>query len=82
MITIQILFFATLRDRTGIRSVEMQIPEQTNMAAFKSVLTQKFPSLSGALDHTLVAVNQEYVFDEAIVPANAEIALFPPVSGG
>ena len=76
------LFFATLRDRTGVRSVEMQIPEQTNVAAFKLMLVENFPSLNGLLNHTLVAVNQEYVFDETVIPANAEIALFPPVSGG
>jgi molybdopterin converting factor subunit 1 len=82
MNTIKTLFFATLRDRTGVKSVEIQIPEQTTVATFKLMLVQKFPSLNGLLDHTLVAVNQEYVFDETVLPANAEIALFPPVSGG
>lgn len=30
----------------------------------------------------LVAINKEYAFDGEQIPANAEIALFPPVSGG
>lgn len=30
----------------------------------------------------LISVNQEYVLDDAILPEAAEIALFPPVSGG
>jgi len=30
----------------------------------------------------LVAVNKEYAPDEAAIPRNAEVALFPPVSGG
>ncbi|HEY4717695.1 MAG TPA: molybdenum cofactor biosynthesis protein MoaE, partial [Anaerolineales bacterium] len=30
----------------------------------------------------LVAVNQQYAFDRDVIPAGAEIALFPPVSGG
>jgi molybdopterin converting factor small subunit len=30
----------------------------------------------------LITINREYAFDEAVVPTDAEIALFPPVSGG
>ena len=76
------LFFATLRDRAGVRSVELQIPLQTNVADFKTLLVGKFPALAGLMNHTLISVNHEYVFDETIIPLNAEIALFPPVSGG
>ena len=34
------------------------------------------------INHALVAVNQNYAFDEDTIPENAEVALFPPVSGG
>jgi len=30
----------------------------------------------------LVAINKEYAFDQEEIPQGAEIALFPPVSGG
>jgi molybdopterin converting factor small subunit len=30
----------------------------------------------------LFTINREYAFDDALVPPNAEVALFPPVSGG
>jgi molybdopterin converting factor subunit 1 len=76
------LFFATLRDRSGIKSVELQIPPETNVAGFKAILAQKFPALAGLETHVLVAINHEYVFDGAIIPDHAEIGLFPPVSGG
>lgn len=76
------LFFATLRDRAGIKSVELQIPSQSTVADLKALLVEKYPALTGMLNHTLVSINHEYVFDEAIVPDNAEVALFPPVSGG
>ena len=66
----------------GVHSVELQIPAHTNVAGFKSLLVEKFPALMGLMDHMLISVNQEYAFDEAIIPDNAEIALFPPVSGG
>lgn len=82
MNNITTLFFATLRDRAGVRSVEMQIPEQATVADFKLILIERIPALTGLLPHTLVAINQEYVFDETVIPNSAEIALFPPVSGG
>jgi molybdopterin converting factor subunit 1 len=82
MNTVKILFFATLRDRVGTRSVELQIPLQTSIAGFKVLLFEKFPILNGLAGHMLVSLNQEYVFDDAIIPDGAEIALFPPVSGG
>ncbi len=30
----------------------------------------------------IVAVNQEFAFDTDLIPDNAEVAIFPPVSGG
>jgi len=34
------------------------------------------------LKTVVVSINREFAFDEAVIPANGEIALFPPVSGG
>ena len=76
------LFFATLRDRVGSKSIQLQIPRDLSVADFKILLTEKYPGLAGLMDHTLISINHEYVFDEAVIPENAEIALFPPVSGG
>jgi len=79
---VKTIFFATLRDRVGVKSIEMEIPNQTMVADFKTILTEKYPELAELMSHTLVSINHEYVFDETIIPNNAEIALFPPVSGG
>lgn len=79
---VKTLFFATLRDRAGVRSTELEIPPQTNVAEFKGLLIEKFPTLAGLINHTLISINNEYAFDETMIPSNAEIALFPPVSGG
>lgn len=79
---VTILFFATLRDRVGVRSIKLEIPSPTKVADFKALLVEKFPALAGLMNHTLVSINHEYVFDDTMIPSNAEIALFPPVSGG
>jgi molybdopterin converting factor subunit 1 len=79
---ITVLFFATLRDRAGTRSLSLEIPAQATVASLKVLLSEKVQALKGLTDHTLVSVNHEYVFDEYEIPAGAEVALFPPVSGG
>jgi molybdopterin converting factor subunit 1 len=79
---IKILFFATLRDRTGTRSVEFEVPADMTVRALKDKLANDYPNLKESMKNVLVSVNKEYAFDEAALPQNAEVALFPPVSGG
>lgn len=82
MKNITVLFFATLRDRTGTKSLDMEIPAETTVARLRSLLGEKFLSLEGLVEHSLVSVNREYAFDDSEIPSGAEVALFPAVSGG
>jgi len=79
---IKVLFFATLRDRAGTKSVELEVPADITVQALKNKLASDYPNLKESMKTVLVSVNKEYSFDEAAIPQNAEIALFPPVSGG
>ena len=79
---IKVLFFATLRDRVGTRFVELEIPTDMTVRALKDKLASDYPNLKESMKTVLVSVNKEYSFDEAAIPQNAEVALFPPVSGG
>ncbi len=79
---IKVLFFATLRDRAGIKSVELEVPADMTVLTLKNKLAGDYPNLKESMKTILVSVNKEYALDEAIIPQNAEIALFPPVSGG
>jgi len=77
-----ILLFATLRDRAGAGKVEIELEENACVKDLKITLAGLFPALAGYLPNVLVAVNQAYAFDDDLIPAEAEVALFPPVSGG
>ncbi len=79
---IKVLFFATLRDRAGARSVEMDLSNEITVRGLKDRLATEYPNLGESMNSALVAINQEYAFDEAVIPPSAEIAIFPPVSGG
>ena len=79
---IKVLFFATLRDRAGIKFIELEIPADMTVRALKDKLASDYPNLKELMKTILVSVNKEYALDEAEIPQNSEVALFPPVSGG
>ncbi len=78
----RVLFFATLRDKAGVRETEIEFPQGTKIADIKRLVLLKYPGLKQNMDTIIVALNHEFAFDEDIVPNEAEIAIFPPVSGG
>lgn len=81
---IKVLFFATLRDKAGVRSVELEIAPGTTLSDLKTLLVGRFPHLGDQdlMNHCLASINHDYKFDETVIPDGAEVALFPPVSGG
>jgi MoaE-MoaD fusion protein len=79
---VKVLFFATLQARAGIASTELELPANANVQDLKQLLIQRFPQLESFLGSTLVSINREFAFDGDIIPSGAEVALFPPVSGG
>jgi molybdopterin converting factor subunit 1 len=79
---IKVLFFATLRDRAGTKSVDLEIPADTTVQALKGLVVEAYPGLQQTMESVVISINREFAFDESIVPLNAEVAMFPPVSGG
>jgi molybdopterin converting factor subunit 1 len=79
---IKILFFATLRERAGVKSLELDVSPDMTVEGLKEKLIADYPNLKESMHAVLITVNREYAFEEAIIPPNAEIGLFPPVSGG
>jgi molybdopterin converting factor subunit 1 len=79
---VKVLFFATLRDLAGAKSIELDVPTDMTVQGLKDRLARAYPTLKQAMETVLVSINREYAFDEAILPDAAEIAMFPPVSGG
>lgn len=79
---IKLLFFATIRDRAGTKSMELDVPEDMTVQGLKDKLAQEYPNLKESMKSVLTTIDREYAFDEAVIPPNAELAMFPPVSGG
>lgn len=79
---IKVLFFASIREVIGTAKITLQVPDQTSVGQLKAVLIKTYPNLNRHLETVLVSVNREFATDDEIIPQNAEVALFPPVSGG
>jgi molybdopterin converting factor subunit 1 len=79
---IKILFFATLRDRAGQRQMNLKLAEDARVGDLKHTLREMNANLAPALESVLVAIDREYASDEQVIPDGAEVAFFPPVSGG
>lgn len=82
MIDITVLFFANLREIVGKKEILLRIPDETTVEDFKVILGEEYPELKQAINTTLISINKEFGFDHEIIPADAKVALFPPVSGG
>jgi MoaE-MoaD fusion protein len=79
---VKLLFFATLRDRAGTKSMELDIPSDLTVQGLKDKISSEYPTLRESMSSALITINREYAFDDAVIPLNAELAMFPPVSGG
>jgi molybdopterin converting factor subunit 1 len=79
---VKLLFFATLRDRAGTKILELDIPSALTVQGLKDKISDEYPNLKASMSSVLITINREYAFDEAVIPENAELAMFPPVSGG
>jgi len=79
---VKVLLFATLKTLAGESEISLEIQKATQVGELKESLAERYPRLKPALSSALVAVNREFAFDEDLLPAGAEVAFFPPVSGG
>jgi len=79
---VTVLFFATFKDLAGTRTTSIELPAGADVTVLKAVLAEIYPKMTEHLDYVLVAINKTYAGSDDLIPDGAEIALFPPVSGG
>lgn len=84
--TITILYFASLREAVGIDSEQVALPADVGTAGqLRAWLRGRGGAWSEALGEgraVRVAVDRVMAQDHTPVPNGAEVAFFPPVTGG
>ena len=78
----KIKLFATLKERAKANVIAVAIERTTTVRQLREIVATQYPSLAPLMQQTLVAVNQEFAFNDDAVQPHDEVALFPPVSGG
>lgn len=83
---VSILYFASLREAVGLAYEQLELPGNIHtISNLLSFLAERGDSWSRALDLSKglrCAVNQEVVGTDEPLIDGAEVAFFPPVTGG
>jgi molybdopterin synthase catalytic subunit len=80
---VNVRLFATLRERAGTASIDIELPERATVDDALDALRER-AELADTLARLPVrlAVNREYVEPGAALHAGDELAVIMPVSGG
>lgn len=80
---LNVLLFATLKDRAGTNRLVLELPDETaTVARVKDVIASDYPALAPSMPSAVGAINQEFAEMSDIIREGDEVAFFPPVSGG
>ena len=81
---VQVRYFASLREALGLHE-QLQVPAGSTLGNVRDQLIASTPRHAEALARTRTlrgAINQAMCDEACAVPEGAEVAFFPPVTGG
>lgn len=79
---IKVLVFAHLREMVGSGAIDLELADgATGNDLFQSLETS-YPEIREHRKYLKLSMNGEYIDETATIIENAEVAIFPPVSGG
>jgi molybdopterin converting factor subunit 1 len=76
------LFFSALREKIGVREMDLVLTSTTTPDALIKQLVDKMPEMSAFATVIRLAVNQVYADEETVIRPGDEVAILTPVSGG
>lgn len=81
---IKVLFFGQLKDQLRSAGIDMHSESSQSVASLLQQIVQDQPQWAQDLqnERLLVAVDQIMAQPESLVSPTAEVAFFPPVTGG
>jgi sulfur-carrier protein len=83
---LKILYFASLREALGLQEEALDVPGSvTNAAELRAWLCERDAKFAQALASgraLRMAINKRLAQPEDLLPEGAEVAFFPPVTGG
>jgi len=78
---VRVLYFAAARDAAGVSQASLS-PIPATVGALRARLAAEHPGLARILPRCRIAVDEDFVEDDAPLRDGAEVAIVPPVAGG
>ena len=82
MLTLNVLYFAHVRERVGTAREAVVLPVDSTVADAIAAIVARHPAVSPLLSSLRVALDGEFVGPDVPLHDGAELVLIPPVSGG
>ncbi len=79
---VRVLYFATLRQQSGLREESLALRDGATLDELRQWLAQTRPALRASLAAAVASVNREFAGASQALHDGDEIGFFPPVSGG
>lgn len=79
---VRVRLFARARDLAGAEALDLELPVGATVRDLRCALLESRPQLAPIARSLLVAVGNDYADESAPLSESAQIACFPPVSGG
>ncbi len=79
---VRIRLFAAARQAAGCDSLDIELPDQADVAQLRRELSRQLPEIAELIARATFALGTEYATDTAKIAPDADVALIPPVSGG
>jgi len=79
--TVRVLLFARYQEAAGAPELRLDLPEGATLRDVWAEVRKLAPRLA-AEESPLMAIDRHYAAAASVVTPGAEVAFFPPVSGG
>ncbi|MBU2647499.1 MoaD/ThiS family protein [bacterium] len=79
---IKVLVFAHLKELIGSGSIDLELDDGATGGDVLQKMESSFPQIKEHRKYLKLSMNGEYINVDATIRHGAEIAIFPPVSGG
>ncbi len=78
----KVLLFAHLREIVGSNEINLEMDQGCKGDDLLDVLQHQYPDIKDHRHYLKLSMNGEYITKDTVLEDRAEIAVFPPVSGG
>lgn len=78
----QVYLFAAAKDLAGKEMLDLHVAFPISASGLKDAIAGACPNLKELVVHSRIAVDGQYIADQATIGSANEVALIPPVSGG